>query len=134
MTLRLVFGMGWSMVTGMTGLWLTVAPWALGEQGGGDWTTVTKGELSAGVGLMALGVVGIVVVVAQVVGSLRESDANAPAHGRARAGGGGVASSPDMERALIELAMALAEDLDAQRAPASDGRPEQGVTAVRETR
>jgi hypothetical protein len=122
MTLRLIFGLGWSLVTGLAGLWLAVAPWALGEQGSGDWTTVTRAELVAGAGLVVLGVVGVVVVVLQVVRSLREAGVISPARAAARAGDGGAASSPEMEKALIALAQALAEDLDAQRTPAADGR------------
>jgi len=43
-----------------------------------------------------------------------------PRPGRAEAGG---ATSPEMEKALIALAQALADDLDTQRSPAPTGRP-----------
>jgi hypothetical protein len=121
MTLRLVFGLGWSLVTGLAGTWLTLAPWAQGEQGGGDWTTVTRGEVFAGIGLVALAAIGVVVVLAQLVGSLREVGVIAPQPARGR--DSGATSSPEMEKALIALAQALAEDLDAQRTPAADARP-----------
>jgi hypothetical protein len=121
MTLRLIFGLGWSLLAGLAGGWLVMAPWTLGEQGGGGWTTVTKSELDAGVGLVALAVVGIVLVAVQVVASLREAGVMAPSRSAAR-GEGGVASSQEMEKALIALAQALAEDLDAQRAPGPGAR------------
>ena len=66
--------------------------------------------------LVALALVGIAMVTAQAVRTLRESGALAPV----RASGGpadGVTASPEMEKALIALARALAEDLDAHREP-----------------
>ena len=117
MTLRLILGLGWSLVAGLTGGWLVMAPWALGQQGGGDWTTVTKSELGAGLGLIMLALVGMAIVAAQSVRTLREAGALAPAR-KSRAADG-VTASPEMEKALIALAQALAEDLDAHREPAS---------------
>jgi hypothetical protein len=117
MTLRLILGLGWSLVAGLTGGWLVLAPWALGEQGGGDWTTVTRNELGAGLGLIVLALIGVVIVAAQAVRTLREAGALAPSRAAARAAEG-VTASPEMEKALIALAQALAEDLDAHREPA----------------
>jgi hypothetical protein len=125
MTLRLILGLGWSFVAGLTGGWLVLAPWALGEQGGGDWTTVTKYELGAGLGLIVLAVAGIAIVAVQSVRTLRESGVLAPSRASARSTDG-VTASPEMEKALIALAQALAEDLDAHREPAparSAGEP-----------
>jgi len=119
MTVRLIFGLGWSLVIGLAGGWLALAPWALGEQGGGGWTAVTTSELLAGLGLVVLAVAGMVVVALQVVSSLRAAGVLASARRRGGAGEGG-ASSPEMETALIALAQALAEDLDLQRTPAAD--------------
>ncbi len=117
MTLRLIFGLGWSLVTGLAGGWLVLAPWALGEQGAGDWTTVTRNEVASGLGLIALAGLGLVVVLVHVIGALREAGVIvSPRPGRAEAGG---ATSPEMEKALIALAQALAEDLESQRTPTS---------------
>jgi hypothetical protein len=118
MTLRLILGLGWSFVAGLTGGWLALAPWALGVQGGGDWTTVTKSEFGAGLGLIVLGVAGIVIVAAQSVRTLREAGVLAPSRPAARTSDG-VTASPEMEKALIALAQALADDLDAHREPAA---------------
>ena len=115
MTLRLILGLGWSLVAGLAGGWLLLAPWALGEQGDGGWTTVTRNELASGLGLIVLALAAIVVVVAQVVRTLRETGVLAPP--RATAAADGVSGSPEMEKALIALAQALAEDLEAQREP-----------------
>jgi hypothetical protein len=119
MTVRLIFGLGWSLVIGLAGGWLALAPWALGEQVGGDWTGVTTGELLAGLGLVVLAVAGVVVVALQLVSSLRAAGVLASAR-RPGGAGEGVASSPEMETALIALAQALAEDLDLQRTPAAE--------------
>jgi hypothetical protein len=116
MTLRVIFGLGWSLTMGLAGGWLVLAPWALGVQGGGDWTTVTKSEFGAGIGLVVLALAGIVVVATQTVRALREAGALAPARASSD-GADGAATSPDMERALIALAQALAEDLDAHKEP-----------------
>jgi hypothetical protein len=109
MTLRLVFGLSWSLVTGLAGGWLTLSPWALGTQGEGGWSTVTRGEVGAGLGLVVLAVAGIVFIAAQTAAVLREA-------GSDRSRRAAAATPPEMEQALIALAQALAEDLDAQRA------------------
>jgi hypothetical protein len=119
MTLRLILGLGWSLVAGLAGGWLLLAPWALGQQGSGDWTTVTKNEFGAGLGLILLALAGIAIIAAQTLRTLRDAGALAPARASARATDG-VTASPEMEKALIALAQALAEDLDAHRdAPAT---------------
>ncbi len=114
MTVRLTFGLGWSLVTGLAGGWLLMAPWILGGQGGGDWSTVTKTEFATGLGLVVLAVAGLVAVAAQLMSGLRDAGVVSPPP---------VATSPEMEKALIALAQALADDLDTQRSPAPTGRP-----------
>jgi len=125
MTLRLILGLGWSLVAGLTGGWLVLAPWALGQQGGGDWTTVTRNEVGSGAGLILLAVVGIALVAAQTVRTLREAGALAP--GAASGQADGVTASPEMEKALIALAQALADDLDAYREPAAPRSPSESA-------
>ncbi|HEY7201697.1 MAG TPA: hypothetical protein VIC57_15855 [Candidatus Dormibacteraeota bacterium] len=116
MTFRLVFGLGWAIVAGLAGGWLVLAPWALGTQGAGDWTTVTRNQVFSGAGLIALALAGIAIVALQSIRSLRDAGVLAPSP-RSAARSDGVTSSPEMEQALIALAQALAEDLDNQREP-----------------
>ena len=127
MTLRLILGLGWALVAGLGGGWLVLAPWALGEQGGGDWTTVTRNEVLSGIGLIVLAAAAIVIVVVQVVGSLRGAGVLAT---RPAARGEVGTASPEMEKALIALAQALAEDLDAQREPAARARDGEAAAAA----
>lgn len=118
MTIRVIFGLGWSLVTGLAGGWLTMAPWTLSGQASGDWTTVTRSEFGAGLGLLLLAVIGIALVVGQTVGALRGAGLIAPGRAaRVRGQAAGVTASPEMEKALIALAQALAQDLDSQRSP-----------------
>ncbi len=120
MTVRSILGLGWSFVAGLAGGWLVLAPWALGEQGSGDWTVVTRNEVAAGSGLIALAVAGVAVVAVQAIRTLREAGGLAPRRGPARIEG--VTASAEMEKALIGLAQALAADLDAQHEPADGVR------------
>ncbi len=122
MTVRLTFGLGWSLLTGLAGGWLVMAPWTLDGQGGGDWSTVTRTEFATGLGLILLAMIGIVVVVSQLMSGLREAGVVTAPRSAARAEKG-VATSPEMEKALVALAQALADDLDSQRGPAVAGRP-----------
>lgn len=112
MTVRLVLGLGWALLTGLAGVWLAMSPWSLAEQAGGEWTLVTRTEVFTGAGLVLLALVGVATVATQAVRSLREAGVRARTP---RPEEGAVAASPDMERALIELAEALAEDLEGRR-------------------
>jgi hypothetical protein len=122
MIVRLVFGLGWSLLTGLAGAWLVMAPWTLGDQNGGDWNVVTKTEFGTGLGLIALAVAGLLVVAVQVVGALRDAGVVSQARSSAR-GDSAASASPEMEKALIALAQALADDLDSQRGSAGGSRP-----------
>jgi hypothetical protein len=62
----------WSLVVGLAGGWLVLSPWALGLQGGGDWTNATKTEVGTGLFLVLIGVVGLVLVIVDVLGRFRE--------------------------------------------------------------
>src|SRR5262249_60933393 len=108
MIVRLIFGLGWALVTGLAGGWLVLAPWALGEQGSGEWTTVTRNEVLTGLGLIALAVVAVVVVAAQVRGSLREAGVIEPARpARQARGEAGGRSWPQMGKEAMSPAPAL---------------------------
>lgn len=115
MRIRVAFGMIWSLVVGLAGGWLVFSPWALGGQQGNDWSTVTRSEVGAGLGLIVLGVIGLILVVAGL--------ARSGAAGTARArGAAGSAADPEMDRALLELAQSLSRELAEPRSAAT-GEP-----------
>jgi hypothetical protein len=116
MRVRTALGLGWSLVVGLVGGWLVLSPWSLAEQGDGGWTTVTRSEVGAGLGLVLLALVGLGLVLADVLGWLREAGVLRPRARRARAA---ATTSPELERALLELAQTLARDMAHQRG----GRP-----------
>ena len=124
MIVRLTFGLGWALATGLAGGWMILSPWALGEQAGRDWTVVTRAQFFTGLGLIALALTAVVLVAAQAVSALREAGVIEPPRlvrpTRLQAG---ATSSPEMEKALIALAQALAEDLESQRDSAPASRP-----------
>jgi hypothetical protein len=62
------------------------------------------------------------------VGSLRAAGVIAR---RTPAGGDATSTSPEMEQALIALAQALADDLEAQREPAAAARDGEAAVPVR---
>jgi hypothetical protein len=119
-TLRAVVGAAWALVLGLAGGWLVLAPWAVGGQGGGGWTTETRNEVLSGVGLVALALAALGILAAQAVSALREAGVLRQRPAGAQ-GGAEPATSPEMEAALVELATALAADLRSQ----SPGPPEE---------
>jgi hypothetical protein len=117
MVVRVVVGVGWSLVSGLAGAWLLISPWALGEQGGGDWTDVTKAQFWTGAGLVALAAICLLIVASQVMSAMRDAGSvpAASARGRAMAR---TATPNEMDGALVALANALVADLNRQQAGA----------------
>ena len=109
MALRTMLGIGWSILCGLAGGWLALMPWALNVQGDGDWTAVTKGSFWTGVGLLALGLVGLVVTLGEVARLLAPS-LRTREH---RPAGEHRADEEELDRTLLQLATKLAADLDA---------------------
>jgi hypothetical protein len=131
MTRTTIIGLAWSLVTGLAGGWLMLSPWAFAEQqSGASWTDVTQTAFFTGLGLVILALLGLVVVVAQVVGLLRAAGTTAPASqgSRRTAAANG---SPEFEDALVALAQALAADLSAQQETAGQAPGEHGPRAAR---
>jgi hypothetical protein len=120
MVTRVIAGIAWSLTTGLAGGFLLLSPWALGEQPSGDWSNVTRTQFWTGAGLVALGVVGLVMVAAQLARLMRGSDA---ARVPARARPAGAAPNGEMDAALVALANALVADLNRQ--PAAPAPPPQ---------
>ncbi len=116
MVLRVIVGAAWSLITGLAGGWLALSPWALSEQpSSGDWTNVTQTQFWTGVGLIALAVVCLVLVAAQLAGALRAAPAgqSSGARGGTPSAGQG-ANGQEMDAALVALANALVADLNRQ--------------------
>lgn len=122
MVLRVIVGVSWSAVAGLAGGWLALSPWALSEQpSSGDWTNVTQTQFWTGVGLIALAVIGLVMVAAQLAAALRAAPRGAPNGGGRSAGGAQNGGGPEMDAALVALANALVADLNHQ--PAAQPAP-----------
>jgi hypothetical protein len=119
MVVRVIVGVGWSLVTGLAGGWLIVSPWALAEQSSGSgWSTVTETQFWSGTGLVALAITSLIVVASQLTTVLRQSR---PTSGLQRID---HAIAPG-DSTLIALANALIADLDRQRmeTPSSEFLP-----------
>lgn len=117
MVVRLIVGVSWSLITGLAGGWLLFSPWALGEQSSsGDWTTVTKTQFWTGAGLIAIAVICLAVLAAQVAQALRGVPGAATATNRGRSAP--AVSNVEMDAALVSLANALVADLNRQPASA----------------
>lgn len=125
MVLRVITGVSWSLATGLAGAWLLISPWALGEQSGSaDWTTATKTQFWTGAGLVALAVVGLVLVAAQIAGAMRGAPAAQSTGFRSRPNGSGQPAGAETDAALVALANALVADLNRQSASAPTQYPQ----------
>jgi cytoskeletal protein RodZ len=116
MTVRTTLGAAWSILVGMAGGWLVLMPWALGEQGAGSWTTVTKVSLGTGLGLLVFALVGSLAVGVQVVMLLRPRRERAAATEEEE-----EVDQASVERALMQLATKLIADLERDPTPAAAG-------------
>lgn len=134
MVLRVIVGVGWSLVTGLAGGWLLISPWALGEQSGsGDWTNVTKTQFWTGAGLVALAVVCLLVVVAQLAGAMRGGMAGQPSRSRSRSADSGQQLGAETDAALVALANALVADLNRQHGAPPTQYPQAPPAQVAQT-
>ena len=130
MTIRIVLGASWALAVGLSGGWLMLSPWALGEQASGrDWTSVTQAEFFTGLGLVVLAVAGLGLVAMQALQGLRRAAVigrrSAPADSRPEARDGARARGPEatseeFESALVGLAQALTRELQAPPAGGSE--------------
>jgi hypothetical protein len=112
MAVRWTIGLLWALLSAAAGGWLVLAPWALGEQSGSKWTTVTDNEIGTGLGLIVLALVCVAVLARQTASTLRQTGGVRPrrealAQQRPTAG-----ADSEMEQALIRLATALSADLE----------------------
>ncbi|MGH7912038.1 MAG: hypothetical protein ACREQM_18950 [Candidatus Dormibacteraceae bacterium] len=109
MTVRTMLGIGWSILCGLAGGWLVLMPWALGGQGSGDWTTVTKVSFGTGLGLLLFCLVGLIATGAQIARLLRPERKAADGAAKAEQ----EADQESLDRALLQLATKLVADLEA---------------------
>ena len=72
MVVRQIVATAWALVLGLAGGWLMLTPWAVGFQGGGEWTDATKSEFGTGAFLVLMAVIALCIAVADVVAGLRE--------------------------------------------------------------
>lgn len=103
----------------IAGLWLMIAPFALGTQPeNGDWTDITNSEFWTGLGVAVVGLIGVAAFVAAIYEDLltrglvtrRERPVEQPEPVPAAAPAG--ASSAELASLLAPLVEALREDLN----------------------
>lgn len=124
--IRQAVGTAWSLLVGLAGGWLVLSSWALGLQGGGDWTNATKTEVGTGLFLVLIALIGLVVVIGDVMGQFRavglivpkpKEEPVAEAQAQPAAAGTGEV---DMDGLLSVLAKVLAEEVSRR----GDGEPQ----------
>lgn len=125
-------GMVASIIAGLAGGWLILAPFALGYQSyGADWVSQTTNDVATGIPVAVVSLVSFVLFFTSLLGALRTAGVLA-----ARTQPGVQAqvafqpqtpmslapatSQSDLDRTLSTLAAALAADLSARREAGSD--------------
>jgi hypothetical protein len=142
---RHLWGIAASLVTGLAGAWLMVAPFAIGYQNGGSWTDATKNDFWTGLAVVILSVIGIVLFSLSVVGELRAAGVLKPRQqpvppmpawaGQPAAAAPQpampAAGSPyhdELERTMALLATTLAAELAERRQARASSNSQQPVT------
>ena len=143
---RHLWGIAASLVTGLAGAWLMVAPFAIGYQNGGSWTDATKNDFWTGLAVVILSVIGIVLFSLSVVGDLRAAGVlkprqqpvpqmpawvGQPAAAAPQSAAPAAAGSPyhdELERTMALLATTLAAELAERRQARSGSNSQQPVT------
>jgi hypothetical protein len=125
-------GMVASLIAGLSGGWLILAPFALGYQSyGTDWVSQTTNDVATGIPVAVVALVSFVLFFTSLLGALRTAGVLAA---RRRPGVQAQAtfqpqtpislapatSQSDLDRTLSRLAAALAADLSARREAGSD--------------
>lgn len=134
----------------LAGLWLILAPFALGIQpSDADWKDETLTDVWSGVGLGALGLIGLIAFAAALVRYVRQQGLVAPRRTAAPAEAPPTAAAPadqappsELDQLLAPLIAALTDDLNRDRERASvngevrgeaDGETERQPTARQST-
>ncbi len=137
-------GMVASLIVGLSGGWLILAPFALGYQPyGANWVSQTTNDVATGIPVAVVALVSFVLFFTSLLGALRtagvlavrtrlEVQAQAAFQPQALLSLAPATSQSDLDRMLSTLAAALAADLSARREAGSDQVDnqsiEQGVT------
>jgi hypothetical protein len=137
---RYVIGATWSLAMIMVGAWLSVSPWALGQQAsGGGWTAMTDNLVATGLAIAALGLIGFVGVLAVLIGDLRAAGilprrrhATAPPAPEREPEPQPQPAAPSTDEVLAQLARVLAEELGRHSAERSDEGARPRVEPARE--
>jgi hypothetical protein len=123
-------GMVASLIAGVAGGWLILAPFALGYQPyGADWVRQTTNDVVTGIPVVAVALVSFVVFFISLLASLRtvgvlgvrpRPDVQAHAAFQPQTPVSLATSQSDLDRTLTTLAEALAADLSARHREGSD--------------
>jgi hypothetical protein len=127
---KYLVGMGASLILGLCGGWLILAPFALGYQPyGADWVSQTTNDFATGIPVAVVALVGFAFFFASLLGSLRAAgvlvsqprpQAAAVSQPQATRPLVEASSQSDLDHTLATLAAALAADLNARREAGSD--------------
>jgi ABC-type amino acid transport system permease subunit len=143
-TMRLTFskylwGMAASLIIGLAGGWLILAPFALGYQPyGADWVSQTTNDFATGIPVAVVALISFTFFFASLLGSLRaagvlaartrpETQAQAAFRPQAPMSLVPATAPGDLDRTLATLAAALATDLSARREARSDQVSNQSI-------
>lgn len=125
-------GMVASLIVGLAGGWLILAPFALGYQPyGADWVSQTTNDVATGISVAVVALVSFVLFFTSLLASLRtagviavrtrpEVQAQAAFQLQPPVSLAPATSQSDLDRTLSTLAAALAADLSARREAGSD--------------
>jgi hypothetical protein len=133
-------GMAASLIIGLAGGWLILAPFALGYQPyGANWTDQTINDFVTGISVAVVALISFALFFMSLLGSLRATgvlvsrpkpEAAAVPQPQATVPLASASNQSDLDKTLATLAAALAADLTARRQPGSDQQSEQSIEQV----
>jgi hypothetical protein len=138
-------GMAASLIIGLAGGWLILAPFALGyQQYGAGWTNQTVNDFATGIPVAVVALISFALFFMALLGSLRATgvlvsrpkpqpqEALTPVQYQPQVTAPLASTSDqnDLDKTLATLAAALAADLTARRQPGSDQQSEQSIEQV----
>jgi hypothetical protein len=134
---KYLVGMVASLIIGLTGGWLILAPFALGYQPyGADWTNQTVNDFATGISVAVVALVGFAFFFVSLLGALRAAgvlvsrprpQGTAISQPQATVPLASASDQSDLDRTLATLAATLAADLTARRQAGSDQAGDQSI-------